>query len=51
MLKNVPAIQEVLTPAIEQIATGKTPAKTVLDALEAKVQPLLKGRYPIPTTI
>ncbi|WP_432889878.1 extracellular solute-binding protein [Kribbella sp. CA-245084] len=51
VLKNVPAIQEVLTPAIEQIATGKVPAKTVLDALEPKIQPLLKGRYPIPNSI
>ncbi|WP_410793145.1 ABC transporter substrate-binding protein [Kribbella sp. C-35] len=50
-LKNVPAIQEILTPAIQQIATGKTPAKTVLDGLQAKIQPLLQGRYPIPTSI
>ena len=51
VLKNVPAIQEVLTPAIERIATGKTPAKTVLDALQPKIQPLLQGRYPIPNSI
>ena len=51
VLKNVPAIQEVLTPAIEQIASGKTPAKTVLDNLQPKIQPLLKGKYPIPTSI
>lgn len=51
VLKNIPAIQEVLTPAIEQIATGKSPAKTVLDALQAKVEPLLQGRYPIPNAI
>ncbi|MFI6831877.1 ABC transporter substrate-binding protein [Kribbella sp. NPDC050241] len=51
VLKNVPAIQEVLTPAIEQIATGKASAKAVLDGLEAKIQPLLQGRYPIPNSI
>lgn len=51
VLKNVPAIQEVLTPAIEQIATGKASPKAVLDGLEAKVQPLLQGRYPIPNSI
>jgi multiple sugar transport system substrate-binding protein len=51
VLKNVPAIQEVLTPAIEQIATGKSPAKTVLDSLQAKIEPLLQGRYPIPNSI
>jgi multiple sugar transport system substrate-binding protein len=51
VLKNVPAIQEVLTPAIQQIATGKASAKAVLDGLEAKIQPLLQGRYPIPNSI
>lgn len=51
VLKNVPAIQEVLTPAIEQIATGKAPAQTVLDGLKSKIEPLLQGRYPIPDSI
>jgi multiple sugar transport system substrate-binding protein len=51
VLKNIPAIQEVLTPAIQQIATGKVPAKEVLDGLKPKIEPLLQGRYPIPTSI
>jgi multiple sugar transport system substrate-binding protein len=45
-LKNMPAITEVLTPAIQQIQTGKLKAKEVLDALQAKVEPLLQGYYP-----
>lgn len=45
-LKNIDAINEVLTPAIQQIQTGKAPAKEVLTALRPKVEPLLQGRYP-----
>ncbi|HEY8454712.1 MAG TPA: extracellular solute-binding protein [Actinopolymorphaceae bacterium] len=45
-LKNMDAIAEVLTPAIQQIQTGKAPAKQVLDALKPKVEPLLQGWYP-----
>lgn len=50
-LKNVPAIQEVVTPAMQEIATGSRPAKEVLDGLKDKVEPLLKGRYAIPDTL
>jgi len=42
-LKNIDAISEVLTPAIQQIQTGKAKAKEVLDALKPKVEPLLQG--------
>jgi multiple sugar transport system substrate-binding protein len=45
-LKNIDAIAEVLTPAIQQIQTGKTRAKEVLDALKPKVEPLLQGWHP-----
>jgi multiple sugar transport system substrate-binding protein len=45
-MKNMDAISEVLTPAIQQIQTGKAKAKDVLTALKSKVQPLLQGRYP-----
>jgi multiple sugar transport system substrate-binding protein len=45
-LKNIDAIAEVLTPAIQQIQTGKAKAQEVLDALQSKVEPLLEGWYP-----
>ncbi|WP_020574422.1 extracellular solute-binding protein [Actinopolymorpha alba] len=45
-LKNTDAIGEVLTPAIQQIQTGKHKAKEVLDALKPKIEPLLQGWYP-----
>jgi multiple sugar transport system substrate-binding protein len=51
LYKNAVNLTEVITPAIEEISTGKTPAKQVLDALEAKVQPLLQGKYTIPTSM
>ncbi|WP_161606252.1 extracellular solute-binding protein [Microlunatus speluncae] len=50
-LKNVPAIQEVVTPAMQEIATGSRPAKEVLDGLKDKVEPLLKGKYTIPDSL
>jgi multiple sugar transport system substrate-binding protein len=45
-MKNMDAIGEVLTPAIQQIQTGKAKAKDVLKALKPKIEPLLQGRYP-----
>jgi multiple sugar transport system substrate-binding protein len=51
LLRNVPAINEVLTPAIQQIETGKVPAKQVLDALQDKMEPLLQGWYPTPSSL
>lgn len=51
VLRNMPAINEVLTPALQQISTGKVPAKQVLDALKDKMEPLLQGWYPSPASI
>ena len=51
LLQNIPAINEVLTPAMQQIESGKTPAKQVLDALKDKMEPLLQGWYPTPTSL
>jgi multiple sugar transport system substrate-binding protein len=51
LLRNIPAISEVLTPAIQQIETGKVPAQQVLDALQDKVEPLLQGWYPTPSSL
>ncbi|MGW5363426.1 ABC transporter substrate-binding protein [Actinopolymorpha pittospori] len=45
-LKNVTAINEVLVPALQEIETGKRPAKVILDELEGKMQPRLQGWYP-----
>jgi multiple sugar transport system substrate-binding protein len=50
-LRNMPAISEVLTPALQQIETGKVPAKKVLDELKDKVEPLLQGWYPTPSSL
>ena len=47
-LRNMPAIDEVLTPALQRIETGKVPAQQVLDDLKDKVEPLLQGWYPTP---
>jgi multiple sugar transport system substrate-binding protein len=51
VLKNMPSIDEVLTPALQQISTNKAPAKEVLDQLKPKLEPLLKGWYPSPDSI
>lgn len=51
LLRNIPAINEVLTPAIQQIETGKLPARQVLDALQDKMEPLLQGWYPTPSSL
>lgn len=51
LLRNVPSIQEVLTPAMQQIETGKAPAKEVLDALQDRMEPLLQGWYPTPKSL
>lgn len=49
--KNAVNLENVINPAVQEISLGKTPAKTILDALEAKVQPLLQGKYAIPSSI
>ena len=45
-LRNIEAIDKVLTPAIQVIQQGKIPAAEVLKPLAAKVNGLLKGSYP-----
>ncbi|SDS41355.1 extracellular solute-binding protein [Microlunatus soli] len=45
-IKNSDAINEVLTPALQQIDQGKKKAAEVCKALAPKVTALLKGRYP-----
>ncbi|TDX03563.1 sugar ABC transporter substrate-binding protein [Kribbella sp. VKM Ac-2566] len=46
-LRNIEAIDKVLTPAIQVIQQGKTPAAEVLKPLAAKLNGgLLKGTYP-----
>jgi multiple sugar transport system substrate-binding protein len=45
-IKNIDKIATVLTPALQQIQTGKKKAKEVLDALGPKVEPLLQGWHP-----
>ncbi len=49
-LKNATAINEVVTPALQQIELGTRPAADVLNELAAKVEPLLQGWYPGPET-
>lgn len=45
-IKNDDNIAEVLTPALQQIATGKTPAKDVLQKVAPKITQRLQGWYP-----
>jgi multiple sugar transport system substrate-binding protein len=46
-LRNIEAIDKVLTPAIEVIQEGKTPAAKVLKPLAAKLNDgILRGAYP-----
>ncbi|WP_157180841.1 ABC transporter substrate-binding protein [Actinopolymorpha alba] len=45
-LKNMDKIGNVLTPALQQIETGKQPAKEILTALTPKIDALLQGWYP-----
>ena len=46
-LRNIDAIDKVLTPAIQVIQQGKTPAADVLKPLAAKLNgSLLQGTYP-----
>lgn len=45
-LKNVLNIDEVLTPALQQIGTNSKPAKEVLENLRGEIEPLLEGWYP-----
>ncbi len=49
-LKNATAINEVVTPALQQLELGTRPAADVLNELAAKVEPLLQGWYPGPET-
>jgi multiple sugar transport system substrate-binding protein len=47
-LRNIEAIDKVLTPAIQVIQQGKTPAAEVLKPLAAKLNGgLLQGTYPV----
>lgn len=45
-MKNMDAIEKVMTPAIQQIDQGKKPAAEVLKPLAKKLTGLAKGRYP-----
>ncbi len=46
LAKNDDNINELLTPALQQIATGKTPAKDVLKTVAPKITARLQGWYP-----
>ncbi|WP_274649254.1 ABC transporter substrate-binding protein [Paenibacillus humicola] len=45
-LKNYPAINAKLAPALDLIFTNKKPAKEVLSDLKQEIEPLLSGKYP-----
>ncbi|MFC5449088.1 ABC transporter substrate-binding protein [Paenibacillus aestuarii] len=44
-LINYLEIQNLINPALDDVWSGKKPAKEVLDGLAPKIQPLLQGRY------
>lgn len=46
-LKNQSAIENALTAGLDALALNKSPAKAVLADLKEKVEPKLKGAYPI----
>jgi len=45
-LKNAEKINQVLTPAMDRLASGKVKAVEVVKDLKPKMQPLLQGKWP-----
>lgn len=47
-MSHINAITQVLSPAIDRIASGSQTAAEVCKGLRDQIQPLLKGMYPNP---